>query len=125
MKKLATAVFGLALLLSLSMGAMAQDTASGTTKADKKVTKAEKKEAKASAKGKALHLTGWVKTEGDKTTFVNDKDKQSWTVQNPDVVKSQDGKHVKVKATLNESDHSIMVDSVKAMGARKQAKTKS
>jgi hypothetical protein len=121
MKRVATLLFGLAILLSLSFTAVAQDSTS-TTKSDKKAAKAEKKEAKASAKGKALSLTGWVKTEGDKTTFVNDKDKQSWTVQNADAVKAHDGKHVKVKATLNESDHSIMVDSVKDMGAHKQAK---
>jgi hypothetical protein len=125
MKRLATALFGLAILLSLSFTAVAQDTTTGTTKTDKKVAKAEKKEAKASEKGKAMSLTGWVKTEGDKTTFVNDKDKQTWTVQNADVMKAHDGKHVKVKATLNESDHSIMVDSVKDMAARKQAKAKS
>jgi hypothetical protein len=124
MKRVATVLFGLAILLSLSFTAVAQDTAS-TSKADKKVAKAEKKEAKASEKGKALSLTGWVKTEGDKTMFVNDKDKQSWNVQNADVLKAHDGKHVKVKATLNESDHSIMIDSVKDMAARKQAKAKS
>jgi hypothetical protein len=124
MKRLATAMLGLAILLSLSFAAVAQDT-TGATQTDKKVAKAEKKEAKASEKGKALSLTGWVKTEGDKVTFVNDKDKQSWNVQNADVMKSHDGKHVKVKATLNETDHSIMVDSVKDMSASKQAKTKS
>jgi uncharacterized lipoprotein NlpE involved in copper resistance len=125
MKRVATVLFGLAILLSLSFTAVAQDT-TGAASTDKKVAKAEKKEAKASAKGKALSLTGWVKTEGDKVTFVNDKDKQSWNVQNADTLKAHDGKHVKVKATLNESDHSIMVDSVKDMAARKQgAKAKS
>jgi hypothetical protein len=124
MKRLATAMLGLAILLSLSFAAVAQDT-TGATQTDKKVAKAEKKEAKASEKGKALSLTGWVKTEGDKVTFVNDKDKQAWNVQNADVLKPHDGKHVKVKATLNETDHSIMVDSVKDMSASKQAKTKS
>lgn len=124
MKRVATALFGLAILLSLSFSAAAQDTTS-SAQTDKKVAKAEKKEAKASEKGKALSLTGWVKTEGDKVSFVNDKDKQTWTVQNADVLKSHDGKHVKVKATLNETDHSMTVDSVKDMAARKQAKAKS
>lgn len=110
----------MALMLFFSMAALAQDQ-STTTKQDKKVAKAEKKEAKAASKGKALSLTGWVKSEGDKVTFVNDKDKQSWTVQNADVVKPHDGKHVKVKGTLNEADHSIMVDSVKEMRKAKQA----
>lgn len=123
MKKLAIALFAVAVSFSLCSGAFAQDqSAAGTS--DKKVAKAEKKEAKAAAKGKALRLTGWVKTEGDKTVFVNDKDKQTWTVQNPDVLKPHDGMHVKVKAKLNEADKSIMVDSVKDMRSGKQAKSK-
>ncbi len=105
--------------LFLSVAAMAQDQTSTTT--DKKVQKAEKKEAKAAEKGKAVSLTGWVKTEGDKVTFVNDKDKQTWTVQNADVLKPHDGKHVKVKATLNEADKSMTVDKVSEMRKSKQA----
>jgi lipopolysaccharide export LptBFGC system permease protein LptF len=118
-KRILTALFAMALLFSLSSAVVAQDAAT-----DKKVAKAEKKEAKAASKNKALSLTGWVKTEGDKTVFVNDKDKQTWSVQNPDVLKAHDGMHVKVKATLNETDKSIMVDSVKDMRESKQAAEK-
>jgi hypothetical protein len=118
MKKTLAAIF--ALLLICSAGAMAQDqSAPGSN--DKKVAKAEKKEAKASAKNKAMSLTGWVKTEGDKVEFVNDKDKQTWNVQNPDVLKPHDGKHVSVKATLNEADKTLTVEKVKELKKGKQS----
>ncbi len=128
MRKLGTALLTLVFMAGLTFTAVAQDTTTDTTKQDKKAAKAEKKEQKAekkeekaAAKGKDMHLTGWVKTEGDKTVFVNDKDKQSWNVSNPDVLKSHDGMHVKVSAKLNEADKSITVDSVKDMRAAKQA----
>jgi len=113
----------LALLLSISLFGIAQTASdsSQTGATDKKTAKAENKEAKAAEKGKALSLTGWVKTEGDKVNFVNDKDKQTWTVKNADVVKSLDGKHVKVKATLDENDHSLTVDNVKELRKGKQS----
>ncbi len=108
----------LVLMLSLSVVAVAQ---TGTAATDKKTAKAEKKEAKAAEKGKAIRLTGWVKTEGDKTVFVNDKDKQTWNVQNAETLKPHEGKHVKVKATLNESDKSMTVDSIKELRKGKQS----
>jgi hypothetical protein len=127
MKRVMTLVF--AFLLASSLTLFAQTAGSdnsnaqgdkAATKADKKADKAEKKEAKAAAKGKSLSLTGWVKTEDGKPVFVNDKDKASWTIANPDVVSGHDGHHVKVKAKLNESDHSINVESLKMLGKRKQ-----
>jgi hypothetical protein len=121
MKRIAIGILGLSLMLGLSVLSFAQDAnsqAAGTS--SKKVQKAEKKEAKAAAKDKAMHLTGWVK--GD--SFVNDKDKQTYTVQNADVLKPHEGKHVKVKATLDPSAKTMTVDSVKDMRASKQAKMK-
>jgi hypothetical protein len=106
----------LVLMLSMSLLSVAQ---TGAT--DKKTAKAEKKEAKASEKGKALSLTGWVKTEGEKIKFVNDKDKQTWNVQNADVLKPHDGKHVKVNATLNENDKSMTINNVKELRKSKQS----
>lgn len=124
MRRFLIGLFTTTLLLGMSCTAFAQSSsASGSTKQDKKIAKAEKKEMKASEKGKAMHLTGWVKEEGDKTVFVNDKDKQSWTVSNPDVLKPHDGKHVKVTAKLDKADNSMTVDSVKDMRAGKQAKS--
>jgi hypothetical protein len=119
MKKIYAAVF--ACLLGMSMLGFAQDTSSGTSAStDKKVAKAEKKEAKAAAKNKDMRLTGWVKEEGGKDVFVNDKDKQSWDITNQDAVKGHEGHHVKVKAKLDESNHSLNVDKLTMMKAKKQ-----
>ena len=124
MKKIYVAVF--ALVLGFSMLGFAQDTSGTSTSTDKKVAKAEKKEAKAAAKGKDMRLTGWVKEEGGKDVFVNDKDKQTWDISNQDAVKGHEGHHVKVKAKLNESSHSLTVDKLTMMKKSKQAdKTKS
>lgn len=120
MKKLVIFIFALA--LSFSMSAFAQNSSMGNTSSDKKVAKAEKKEAKAAAKGKAIGLTGWVKSEDGKTVFVNDKDKQTWNVSNPDALNGHEGHHVKVKANLDESSHSLTVNSVKMLRKSKQAK---
>ncbi len=91
------------------------------TTAEKKQAKAEKKEAKAAEKGKAMHLTGWVKTEGGKTVFVNDKDKETWNVSNPDLLTQHEGKHVSVKAKINETDKTLTIESVKEMKKGKQS----
>jgi len=120
MKKLGILIFAFA--LSFSLSGFAQNSSMGNTSSDKKVAKAEKKEAKAAAKGKAMHLTGWVKSEDGKTVFVNDKDKQTWNVANPDALAGHEGHHVKVKANLDEANKSLTIDNVKMMGKKKQAK---
>ena len=89
--------------------------------AAKEIAEAEKKEAKAAEKGKAMSLTGWVKDEGGKTVFVNDKDKQAWNIENMDAVKGHEGHHVKVKAKLNEADHSLNVEKLTMMRKAKQS----
>ena len=113
-----------ALLFSFSMALAAQSSSgqsdNDTAKQNKKVAKAEKKEAKAAEKGKDMRLTGWVKEEAGKTVFVNDKDKQSWDISNPDAVKGHEGHHVKVKAKLNESDHSLNVEKLTMLRKGKQ-----
>jgi hypothetical protein len=120
MKKLYAAVF--TFVLGFSLLGFAQDTSSGmSASTDKKVAKAEKKEAKASEKGKDMRLTGWVKEEGGKDVFVNDKDKQTWDIANQDAVKGHEGHHVKVKAKLDESNHSLNVDKLTMMKAKKQS----
>ena len=119
MKRLLTLLFALVITASLNLAA--QEPAANQGANDKKVDKAEKKEAKAAEKGKAMSLTGWVKDEGGKTVFVNDKDKQSWSIENMDAVKGHEGHHVKVKAKLNESDHSLNVEKLTMMGKAKQS----
>lgn len=119
MKRLLTLLFAFAITASLSM--LAQEPAANPGGADKKTAKAEKKEAKAAEKGKSMSLTGWVKDEGGKTVFVNDKDKQSWNIENMDAVKGHEGHHVKVKAKLNEADHSLNVEKLTMMRKGKQS----
>ena len=137
MNKLATLLFAFVLALSLSAVAQtsntdqnnSQNTANQTSDKDqnqdknaKKIEKAERKEMKASEKGKSMRLTGWVKSEDGKTVFVNDKDKQTWSVSNPDAVSAHEGHHVKVKAKLNEADHSMTIAKVTMMRKGKQSK---
>lgn len=86
---------------------------------------AGKKSAKAAEKGKEIRLTGWVKEEDGKTVFVNDKDKQNWEIGNPEAVKGHEGHHVKIKAKLDEANHSVMVDQVAPTRTGKQAEKES
>jgi hypothetical protein len=130
MKRVLTIAF--AFLFSFTLGLAAQ-TSSGTaqssdqsaqqsmSKQDKKQAKAEKKEAKAAEKGKDMRLTGWIRDEGGKPVFENDKDKQTWTISNPDAVKGHEGHHVKVKAKLDEANHSVTIDKLTMMRASKQS----
>ena len=90
------------------------------TAGDKKVQKAEKKEARAAEKGKTMSLTGWVKDQTGKTVFINDKDKQAWNIENMDAVKGHEGHHVRIKAKLNEADHSVNVEKISMLRKAKQ-----
>jgi hypothetical protein len=122
MKRVLTVLF--AFLLTASLSLMAQEPASkdkDQAAADKKVQKAESKEAKAAEKGKTMSLTGWVKDQEGKTVFENDKDKQAWSITNPEAVKGHEGHHVKVKAKLNEADHSMNVEKLTMMRTGKQS----
>jgi hypothetical protein len=118
MKRLITLLFAFVMAASLSM--LAQEPAANPGGADKKTAKAEKKEAKAAEKGKSMSLTGWVKEQDGKTVFINDKDKQAWNIENLDAVKGHEGHHVKVKAKLNESDHSVNVEKLSMLSKSKQ-----
>jgi hypothetical protein len=119
MKRLLTLLFAFVITAALSLAA--QEPASKDQAApDKKVEKAEKKEAKAAEKGKTMSLTGWVKEQEGKTVFINDKDKQAWNIANPDTVKGHEGHHVKVKAKLNEADHSVNIEKMTMMRKSKQ-----
>jgi hypothetical protein len=68
-----------------------------------------------------MSLTGWVRDQGGKTVFENDKDKQSWEISNPDAVKGHEGHHVKVKAKLDEANHSLTVDKLTMLRKGKQS----
>jgi hypothetical protein len=120
MKHLLTLLFAFLVTASLSF-AQEPATKDQPSSSDKKVQKAEKKEAKAAAKGKEMSLTGWVRDQGGKTVFENDKDKQSWDISNPDAVKGHEGHHVRVKAKLDESNHSLTVDKLSMLRKGKQS----
>jgi hypothetical protein len=68
---------------------------------------------KTSAKAPLMKLTGTVKVDGDKVTFVNDKDMKSWDVKNPETLKAHDGHHVQVSAHVYADTNTIHVMSVK------------
>lgn len=61
-------------------------------------------------------LKGTVKADGDKITFVNDKDQKSWDVMNPEALKGHEGHHVQVSAHVYADKNSIHVMSVKMLG---------
>ena len=109
MKRVLTMLFAFLMFASMSSMLVAQNT-----------DKAEKKEAKAAEKGKTMSLTGWIKTEDGKAKFVNDKDKKTWEISNPDAVQGHDGHHVKIKAKLDEPNHSVNVESLSMLSKSKQ-----
>jgi hypothetical protein len=102
MKKLFVCVLGLAVVLSIS--AFAQDASQGMGKSDSK-------EAAAPLKS----LKGTIKADGDKYTFVNDKDKKSWDVMNPETLKGHEGHHVELKAHVYADKDQIHVMEVKML----------
>ena len=79
MKRITTFVFAFLITATLTLAAQEPATKDQTA-TDKNVQKAEKKEANAAEKGKTMSLTGWVKEQDGKTVFINDKDKQAWSI---------------------------------------------
>ena len=59
-------------------------------------------------------IKGTVKTEGDKVSFVSDKDSKSWDVVNPEALKGHEGHHVQVSAHVYTDKNQIHVMSVPA-----------
>ncbi len=102
MKKLLVVVLGLAVVLSIT--AVAQDTGSmASDKTDK------------SAAAPLKTLKGTIKADGDKYTFVNDKDQKSWDVINPETLKGHEGHHVELKAHVYADKGQIHVMEVKML----------
>lgn len=64
-------------------------------------------------------IKGTVKTEGDKVSFVSDKDSKSWEVVNPEALKGHEGHHVQVSAHVYSDKNQIHVMSVKMLPASK------
>jgi hypothetical protein len=62
-----------------------------------------------------MTLNGTIKADGDKYTFVNDKDSKSWDIMNPEAVKGHEGHHVQLSAHVYADKGSIHIMSVKMM----------
>jgi hypothetical protein len=97
----------LALTFVMSITAFAQDTMSQSP-SDKSAAAAPLK-----------MLKGTVKVDGDKVTFVSDKDQKSWDVMNPEELKAHDGHHVQLSAHVYADKNSIHVMSVKMLKGEK------
>ena len=101
-------VFVVALALSILTGiAVAQYGTSTDTKSA------------SSASAPLKDLKGTVQAEGDKVTFVSDKDNKSWEVVNPEALKGHEGHHVQVSAHVYADKNQIHVMSVKMLPASK------
>jgi hypothetical protein len=67
------------------------------------------------------NIKGTVKADGDKITFVSDKDQKSWDVANPEALKGHEGHHVEVSAHVYADKGQIHVMSVKMLKADKMS----
>jgi hypothetical protein len=67
------------------------------------------------------NIKGMVKADGDKVTFVADKDKKSWDVVNPEALKGHEGHHVELSAHVYADKDQIHVMSVKMLKADKMS----
>ena len=109
MKKLLLLVLGLC--VAVSVCAYSQDTMGNSSSTPASTTD------KPMAKAPLKTLKGTVKQDGDKITFVNDKDNKSWDVMNPETLKDHVGHHVEVSAHVHSDTGAIHVMSVKMMKA--------
>ena len=108
MKKILVCLLALTFTMSLTAFAQyssnSQDNNMSQTQSDQ-----------TSAKAPLMTLKGTVKAEGDKVTFVSDKDGKSWEVMNPEELKAHDGHHVQLSAHVYNDKNSIHVMSVKML----------
>jgi hypothetical protein len=61
------------------------------------------------------NIKGTIKFDGDKASFVADKDQKSWDVMNPEALKGHDGHHVELSAHVYADKGAIHVMSVKML----------
>ncbi|HEV7218102.1 MAG TPA: hypothetical protein VGN39_04445 [Terriglobales bacterium] len=109
MKKLFVVALGFSILVSIC--AFAQDTTGTAPASADKMAPMDKPMAKAPLKS----IKGTVKQDGDKITFVADKDNKSWDVMNPETLKDHVGHHVQVSAHVHSDTGAIHVMSVKML----------
>ena len=109
MKRISICLLGLTLAMSLTVFGFAQG-AGGSQVSNMSQTQADQ-----GAKAPLKTLKGTIKADGDKYTFVNDKDGKSWDVMNPEALKGHEGHHVQLSAHVYADKNSIHVMSVKMM----------
>ena len=102
MKKIMVCLLALTFAMSLTAFAQ-QDNNMSQTQAD------------SGAKAPLMTLKGTVKADGDKYTFVNDKDGKSWDVMNPEALKGHEGHHVELSAHVYADKNAVHVMSVKML----------
>jgi hypothetical protein len=100
MKKLLMLVVALSLMFTVPGFAQDMSKDSGMAKA---------------APAPLKNIKGTVKADGDKLTFVSDKDKKSWDVANPEALKGHEGHHLEVSAHVYADKGQIHVMSVKML----------
>jgi hypothetical protein len=103
MKRLMTAM--LALAMSLTPIALARQNAMSPAQSGKPDA------------APLMTLKGTVKADGDKITFLNEKDGKSWDVMNPEELKGHEGHHVELSAHVYAEKKSIHVMSVKMLNS--------
>jgi hypothetical protein len=96
-------VLALAASVLLSGAGLAQDMPQGDAKTNK------------SAPAPLKNIKGTVKAEGDKISFVADKDGKTWDVVNPEALKGHEGHQVEVSAHVYADKGQIHVMSVKML----------
>jgi hypothetical protein len=64
-----------------------------------------------------MTLQGTVKADGDKISFVNDKDGKTWEVINPETLKAHVGHHVELSAHVYADKMQIHIMKVPMMKA--------
>src|ERR1700694_6077980 len=107
MKKLLMLVVALSVMLTVAGFAQDMSKDSGMAKA---------------APAPLKNIKGTVKADGDKLTFVSDKDKKYWDVANPEALKGHEGHHVEVSAHVYAGKGQIHVMSVKMIKGEKMDK---
>jgi hypothetical protein len=103
MKKLLVLVLAIS-VMALGTVAFAQDMSQVSGQMEKAAPAAPLK-----------NIKGTVKADGDKLTFVADKDMKSWDVMNPEALKGHEGHHVEVSAHVYADKNAIHVMSVKML----------
>jgi hypothetical protein len=139
MKKLAVAVFALALGLSLS--AFSQDTSApdkqqgssaqtsdqqgstsspsasqGSMSQDQTTSGMDQPSDKKAGNAKLKHLKGTIGQDGK--SFTSDKDNKTWSIMNPEAVKGHEGHHVRLEAHVYPDKEAVHVMGVKMMGEK-------